>query len=167
MRRFTQSILRFAQMAMSNLQVAWRWILSLFGPETQWYEVFVLLVGIMGAIATQLDMIREVFPVHTLIRMEAWTGSAFGIVSASFIFKAWWLFAELRRQAIQYEGRSVKCDGGHAIAAYRTELWRGNTFHRINMRHSRFGVVDRANERKWTTRRERGSSRHPLDSTET
>ena len=90
MRRFTQSILRFAQMAMSNLQVAWRWILSLFGPQTQWYEVFVLLIGVMGAIATQIDMIRDFFSVHTLIRIESWTGSCFGIVSASFIFKAWW-----------------------------------------------------------------------------
>ena len=46
--------------------------------------------GIMGAIATQIDMIRDVFSVHTLIRIESWTGSCFGIVSASFIFKAWW-----------------------------------------------------------------------------
>ena len=90
MRRFTQTILRYTQAAMSNLQVVWRWILSLFGPQTQWYEVFVLLLGIMGAIATQIDMIRDVFSVHTLIRIESWTGSCFGIVSASFIFKAWW-----------------------------------------------------------------------------
>ena len=90
MRRFTQSILRYTQAAMSNLQVVWRWILSLFGPQTQWYEVLILLIGVMGAIATQVDMIRDFFSVPTLIRMEAWTGSCFGIVSASFIFKAWW-----------------------------------------------------------------------------
>ena len=57
MRHFAQSILRFTQAAMSSLQVAWRWILSLFGPQTQWYEVLVLLFGVMGAIATQIDMI--------------------------------------------------------------------------------------------------------------
>ena len=64
MRRFTQSILRYTQAAMSNLQVVWRWILSLFGPQTQWYEVLILLVGVMGAIATQIDMILDFFRSH-------------------------------------------------------------------------------------------------------
>ena len=90
MRRFTQSILRYTQAAMSNLQTVWRWTRSLFGAQTQWYEVLLLLIGIMGSIATQLDMIREFFPVHTLIKLDSWIGTAFGVVSASFIYKAWW-----------------------------------------------------------------------------
>ena len=44
----------------------------------------------MGAIAAQIDLIRDFLPVHTLVKLDAWTGTAFGVVSASFIFKAWW-----------------------------------------------------------------------------
>ena len=90
MRRFTQSILRYTQAARSFLQAVWRWIQSLFGPQTQSHEIIALLIGFMGAIAAQIDLIRDFLPVHALVKLDAWTGTAFGVVSASFIFKALW-----------------------------------------------------------------------------
>lgn len=60
------------------------------GPQIQWHEVLVLFIGFLGLVAAQIDMIRDFFPVHTLIKIDAWTGTAFGVVSASFVYKAWW-----------------------------------------------------------------------------
>lgn len=90
MRRFTQLILRNAQAASCVLHAVRRWVRSLYGPEIQWYEVIILFIGFMGMIAAQIDMIRDYLPVHTLVKFDAWTGTAFGAVSASFIYKAWW-----------------------------------------------------------------------------
>lgn len=41
-------------------------------------------------IVTQFDLIRGFVPVHMLVKIDAWTGTVFGVASASFIYKAWW-----------------------------------------------------------------------------
>lgn len=83
MRRFAQSILRYTQ-------AAWSWIRSFYRPLIRRYEFIILFIGFMGMIAGQIDIIRDFLPVHTLIKFDSWTGTAFGVVSASFIYKAWW-----------------------------------------------------------------------------
>ena len=83
MRRFAQSILRYTKAVCG-------WIRSLYRPLVRRYEYFILFIGFMGMIAAQIDIIRDFLPVHTLIKFEAWTGTAFGVVSASFLYKAWW-----------------------------------------------------------------------------
>ena len=90
LRRFSHLICRSSQAASSLFQATRRWIRALLGPQIQWHEVLVLFIGFLGLVAAQIDMIRDFFPVHTLIKIDAWTGTAFGVVSASFVYKAWW-----------------------------------------------------------------------------
>lgn len=90
MRRIAQSLSRYTLAAMTNLQAMWRWIQSFFGSHPQKHEVISAIIGIIGMIVAQVDVIRDFLPVHVLVQLYAWTGAAFGVCGASFIFKAWW-----------------------------------------------------------------------------
>ena len=90
MRRFMKSTWRYMLAAWGFVRAAWRGISSLFGQKLHPLEIFALLIGIAGIVAGQIDSIRNLLPAHATDKLDTLTGTVFGVVSASFIYKAWW-----------------------------------------------------------------------------
>ena len=94
------------------VQTWWRGIPSLFGPKLNPFEIIMLFIGIAGIFARHIDSFRHFLPIYALDNLDAWTGTAFGVVSASFIYKAWWYLQYHERNHDKMQDGAIFAAGG-------------------------------------------------------
>lgn len=112
MRRFMKPTWRYMLAAWSYGQAWLRAIPSLFGPKLNTLEIISLFIGIAGIFASHVDSIRYYLPAYALDMLDAWTGTVFGVVSASFIYKAWWFLQNHERNQDKMQDGAIYAAGG-------------------------------------------------------
>lgn len=112
MRRLIKSTWRKMLAAWSYLLAVRRSISSLFGQKLHPLEILSLFIGIAGIVAGQIESIRNFLPAYVLDMLDAWTGMVFGVVSASFIYKAWWFLQNHERNQDKMQDGAIYAAGG-------------------------------------------------------
>ena len=112
MQRSIKSTWRYMQAAWSYVKAVLRRIPSLFETKLHPLERIVLFIGIAGMIAGHFDLIRHFLPAYSLVKLDAWTGMIFGVVSASFIYKAWWFLQNHERNQDKMQDGAFYAAGG-------------------------------------------------------
>ena len=94
------------------VRAAWRGISSLFGQKLHPLEIIMLFTGISGIFADHNDSIRYFLPAYALDNLDAWTGTVFGVLSASYIYKAWWFLQNHERNQDKMQDGAIYAAGG-------------------------------------------------------